>query len=796
MTPSDVQELFESDPEVEVYAELFKENEIDGTTLLELDEKMLKEELGIQALGARMKIKRKISSLINLDGVQARPTVPMSSKLAPIRNFRVEYYDDTSVTVSWGPSRDDLDGYKLEIAKTEEPALVVHRQTLPPEDTSVTCSSLQNSTSYTIKLTALAGILESDAAVLTIFTSEEYTDTIVREEYTDTIVREEYTDTIPNPRARFRSSRAESTSSLDFLTAGPLYQELRSERTPSIHKGARYETPIVVWNSNLGQNWSTLPEVVKSNVRYEMSTQQRQLQEAIFEVLKTEGSYLHSMTIFVQHFMSDEELRRSIKSSEYKALMSNSGEVLKASQLFFNDLKARQEKNVVVNDICDIIVKHAKKGFLVPYKNYCKNLPLQESTLKSLTEGTQSQELNQNFCDALKKLEMDERCGKLPFSSFLLLPMQRITRFPLMVERIMNMREADTKLFNTALDALTAVRNVSKQCNQATRKEQQMIELEDLVKKLAFDKVNPNFSLLNKERSIIKQGELTWIPERGKKTKTYIVLLTDYLLVTKKKEDKKEGGRLSLRNFCKRDRVAVREIDSIYDSCEDLSVAKKEQRGFMSWFWSKPVEENFKFSVTLLEDCKGKQEEMVFAAKTPSELTRWVEAFQQLGTDEEEGRIYPKENCPIVRVILRRDPEEPDELALEEGDALFVLRKKPDGWWFGETMHDERRGWFPATVVEEVRESDHFRGKELRREFTLSQLKEGQDQEIDKHTYTVLYDYESDVPEDLKIKKDQRLKIIDYRDGKWYKAQSLDTLEVGLVPFNYVTPLNELQGLE
>ncbi|XP_066300499.1 uncharacterized protein [Branchiostoma lanceolatum] len=779
MTPSDVKELFESDPEVEVYAELLRENEIDGTTLLELDDKMLKEELGIKALGPRMKIKRKISSLMNQYEAtsQAKPTEAITSKPAAVQNFRVKYYDDTSVKVVWDPSKEEIDGYMLEIKKIKEPAVVVHRQRLPPEETSVSCSSLQECTSYSIKLTALSGASESDPVIETICTSEGYT------------------DTIPNQRsADILPSDEADSSTLDFLTKGPLYQELRSERTPSIHKGAKYETPMVFWNSNLGQNWSTLPEVVKSNVKYDMSSKQRQLQEALFEVLKTEGSYLHSMTVFVGHFMSDEELRSSIKSSEFKALMSNSGEVLKASQLFFNELKARQQENVVVNDVCDIIANHAQKTFLVPYKNYCKNLPLQESTLKSLTEGTQSQELNQNFCDALKKLELDERCAKLPFSSFLLLPMQRITRFPLLVERIMNMRESESELFNTASEALVLVRDVSKKCNQATRKEQQIIELEDLVRRLTFDKVNPSFSLLNKERSIIKQGELTLIPRRGRKTKSHLVLLTDYLLVTKKKE--KLGSVISLRNFCKRDRVAVREIDKIYDSCEDLSVAKKEQKGFMSWFWSKPAEENFKFSVTLLEDREGKQEEMVLAAKSPSELTRWVEAFQQLGMDEEGGKIYEKENCPIVRVILRRDPEEPDELALEEGDTLYVLRKKPDGWWFGETMHDERQGWFPATVVEEVRESDHFQGKELRREFTQRQLKGDQETGLDKHTYTVLYDYGSEVPEDLRIKKGQQLKIIDYRDGRWYKAQSLDTLEVGFVPSNYVAPLDELQAHE
>ncbi|KAI8513688.1 hypothetical protein Bbelb_080120 [Branchiostoma belcheri] len=745
MTPSDIKELFESDPEVEVYGELFRENEIDGASLLELDDRILKEDLGINAVGTRMKIKRKISSLMNLYGEkpQAKTTGTIFSKPSPVKNFRVEYYDDTSVKVAWDPSEEVIDEYKLEITKMIEPVEVVHVVSLSRDQTSVSCSSLQESTSYTIKLVALSGGLQSDPVIKTIWTSEGCTDTMPNRREVDTV----------------HSGQA-GTSTLDSLSTGPLYQHLRSERTPAIHKGPAYEYPVVFWNSSLGQTWSSLPEVIKSNVKYDMTTKQRQLQEAIFEVLKTEGSYLHSMIVFVEHFMSDDELRSSITPSEYKALMSNSREVVKASQSFFNDLIARQQENVVISDVCDIITNHVRKGLLVSYKSYCKNLPLQENTLRSLSEGTQSKEPNQNFSDALKKLELDERCGKLPFSSFLLLPMQRITRFPLLVEGIMSLREMGTELYDTALGALMAVRDVSKQCNQATRKELQMMELEDLVKKLNFDKVNPNFYLLNKERSIVKQGELTWIPGRGKKTKIHVVLLTDYLLVTKKKD--KLGSLLSLRNFCKRDRVDVREIDSIYDSCEDLSVAKKEQKGFMSWFWSKPVEENFKFSVTLLEDCNGKQEEMVFAAKSPSELTRWVEAFQQLGTDEEGERVYPKDNCPIVTVILRRDPEEPDELSLEEGDTLFVLRKKPDGWWFGETMHDEKQGWFPATVVEEVRESDHFQGKELRREFSKRQLNLGQETGLGEN-------------------------------GRWYKAQSLDNLEVGLVPYNYVAPLDELQ---
>ncbi|XP_066300785.1 uncharacterized protein [Branchiostoma lanceolatum] len=712
---------------------------------------------------------------------------PLSKKYEPpftssttgfptVYNINIEYHDDNSVQVSWDKSLEAVEGYKLEITTSQDPSVVIERQILSPEKTSATCSSLQPSTRYTIKLMTLSGTKESEPLIKTICTSERRTNSIA------------------NSRASNRSlGNKTDSSTLDFLTTGPLYQQLQSNQAPTI--GTDMQTPKVFWTSNLGQTWSDL---VKSSVRYDMSPKQQQLQEALFEVLKTEGSFVHSMTILVDHFMSDKDLKKSIKPIEYKDLFSNATEVLKASQRFLSDLKASQQENAIITDVCDIIKTHAKKNMLFPYKYYCKKLPLQMNTLKTLTDGTQSQELNQNFCDALKELELDERCGKLPFSSFLLLPMQRITRFPLLVERIMNLREQGTELFSTAVDALADVRDVSKQCDQATRKEQQMMELEDLVNKLRYDRVKLNFPLLSRDRSVVKQGELTLVPKKGTTEKYHVVLLTDYLLVTKKEDDKKVGSVLSLRNFCKRNRVDVHEIDSIYEGCEDQSVAKKEQKMqnvFRNLFRPKLVEENFKFRMTLLEDWQGMKEEMVFAAKTPSQLTRWVEAFYHSEKKQEGWKTYGKENCPIARVILRRDPEGPDELALEEGDTLFVLRKKPDDLWFGETMHDERQGWFPATVVEEV-ESDHLKGKQLMTEHVTLRKKKDDKSGVHRNAFLALYDYEPQNPDEIRLKKGQRLTILD-DSGDWFKARTLDKdLPVGLVPHNYITPLDDLQTHE
>jgi SH3 domain-containing kinase-binding protein 1 len=45
--------------------------------------------------------------------------------------------------------------------------------------------------------------------------------------------------------------------------------------------------------------------------------------------------------------------------------------------------------------------------------------------------------------------------------------------------------------------------------------------------------------------------------------------------------------------------------------------------------------------------------------------------------------------------------ENEDELSIEEGDIITILKKEDEGWWEGEI--DGRKGWFPSNFVEEIK---------------------------------------------------------------------------------------------
>ena len=99
------------------------------------------------------------------------------------------------------------------------------------------------------------------------------------------------------------------------------------------------------------------------------------------------------------------------------------------SERFLSDLESRWQESVRLTGIADIIQTHAKENFQV-YVKYCSNQVYQDRTLKRLKLE------NPKFVEALKELESSGACQSLAMHSFLMLPMQRITRLPLLTGAI------------------------------------------------------------------------------------------------------------------------------------------------------------------------------------------------------------------------------------------------------------------------------------------------------------------------------------------------------------------------
>lgn len=67
------------------------------------------------------------------------------------------------------------------------------------------------------------------------------------------------------------------------------------------------------------------------------------------------------------------------------------------------------------------------------------------------------------------------------------------------------------------------------------------------------------------------------------------------------------------------------------------------------------------------------------SCNSESDKERWIEAFSPPKSEDPDETLYECWDCPQVTAIHNYSGSQPDELALNRGDVINVLRKMADG---------------------------------------------------------------------------------------------------------------------
>lgn len=446
---------------------------------------------------------------------------------------------------------------------------------------------------------------------------------------------------------------------------------------------------------NMRVLWSELPEVKASGILDSIKPEERKRQEAMFEVITSEASYIRSLNILLSRFMKSEELSSGsslcvLERGQSHVLFSNISSIKSVSENFLQALRARQKEAVVISSISDIIEQYANHYFEV-YVKYCSNQIYQDRTLKNLRKSVR-------FVEAVKRLQSVKEVQGLTLQSFLVLPMQRITRLPLLVNAICQRCQAGSEEFNKTDRALAAINKLVNDCNEGARKMERMEEICVLQTQVEF-KTKP-LALATPSRYLLRRGDIMQIVEdsksplkklRPKYKAMYMFLFNDLLLLTKKKSE----NRFQVLDYATRNMTQVVETPV---ECE--------------------MNVDHVFRLVLLENSYGKTKEFLMAGNSETDKTRWVEAFKPPAAEQEGETVYASWDCPQVTALHNYSAQQPDELSLYEGDVINVLKKLPDGWYHGERLCDGTQGWFPANHTEEIL-NEHVRARNLRQRYRL-----------------------------------------------------------------------------
>ncbi|XP_054656104.1 rho guanine nucleotide exchange factor 15 [Dunckerocampus dactyliophorus] len=438
--------------------------------------------------------------------------------------------------------------------------------------------------------------------------------------------------------------------------------------------------------------WREVPAVQESGVLEQLTAEQCKYQESMFEVLTSETSYLRSLHVLTEHFLENRELEETLVLMDKKTLFSNILRVREVSERFLKDLEDRIFETIVFSDICDIIHYHAQHNFPA-YIDYVRNQIYQEKTYTRLMN-------NKPFATIINRLQESPQCQRLPFTSFLLLPFQRITRIKMLIENILKRTQEGTKEERMASKALTSVSKIIDECNTEVGKMKQMEELILISKTLEFDKLKA-IPIISQTRFLEKKGELQEMSRGGtvfnmrvKFNPIYLFLFNDLLVITANTV-KRGAERFVVLDYAHRSLVQVQPLE------EDRS--------------SGPYENCF--TLTLLENHHGRLMERLIKAPSQPDMHRWMAAFP---SKEEDDVVYDVWDCPQVQCVEQYVAQQADELSLEPTEIVNVIRKTNEGWFEGIRLSDGQKGWFPDNHIIEIT-NEHVRRRNLKERYRVIQ---------------------------------------------------------------------------
>ncbi|KAK6304783.1 hypothetical protein J4Q44_G00253690 [Coregonus suidteri] len=260
-----------------------------------------------------------------------------------------------------------------------------------------------------------------------------------------------------------------------------------------------------------------------------MTPQERKRQGYIHELLQTEERYVEDLQIVMEVFHKPMSESGRLTEAEMAMIFVNWTELITCNTKLLKALHVRKKTggdNMPVQVIGDILA--SELAHLQPYIRFCSCQLNGAALLQSRTDN------QQDFKDFLKKIATDYRCKGMPLSSFLLKPMQRITRYPLHIKNILESTQEDHADSGPLREALERAEELCTQVNEGVREKENCERLEWIQTHVQCEGVTENFvfnSLTNclGPRKLLHSGK---VYKMKSNKELWAFLFNDFLLLT------------------------------------------------------------------------------------------------------------------------------------------------------------------------------------------------------------------------------------------------------------------------
>ncbi|XP_026225890.1 rho guanine nucleotide exchange factor 1b isoform X2 [Anabas testudineus] len=287
-------------------------------------------------------------------------------------------------------------------------------------------------------------------------------------------------------------------------------------------------------------NWRELasPEALSS-----LSKKETKRQEVINELFATEHAHVRMLSVLQVVFSKPLEREELLTSQEIAAVFPNLDEIIEMHYNFYENLKKlRLEDNFIVKSISTTVLNRfgGTEGdwFQKLTARFCSHQSWALDQIKT------KQKKDTRFNAFIQEAESRPQCRRLQLKDIIPIEMQRLTKYPLLLENIAKNTE-DSKEKERVQQSADCCRKILNHVNEEVKGMENLLTLKDYQRRLDTSGLKPSNELYTEYKSIdltqrkmVYEGPVIWRVTKEKAIEVQCVLLADLLVLLQKQDDK------------------------------------------------------------------------------------------------------------------------------------------------------------------------------------------------------------------------------------------------------------------
>ncbi|XP_055992735.1 rho guanine nucleotide exchange factor 1 isoform X2 [Sorex fumeus] len=285
-------------------------------------------------------------------------------------------------------------------------------------------------------------------------------------------------------------------------------------------------------------------ELVPADTLHSLPKSQVKRQEVISELLVTEAAHVRMLRVLHDLFYQPMADGGFFSLEELQNIFPSLDELIEVHSLFLNCLmKRRQDSGHLIEEIGDVLLARfdGTEGswFQKISSRFCSRQSFALEQLKA------KQRKEPRFCAFVQEAESRPRCRRLQLKDMIPTEMQRLTKYPLLLQSIGQNTE-EPKEREKVERAAECCREILHHVNQAVRDMEDLLRLKDYQRRLdlshlrqSSDPMLSEFKNLDiTKKKLIHEGPLTWRVTKDKAVEVHVLLLDDLLLLLQRQDER------------------------------------------------------------------------------------------------------------------------------------------------------------------------------------------------------------------------------------------------------------------